>query len=160
MSVWTTKHTSLWVYLFHKLDSRAAKSRPKAFEQSNLLKWNIVCRAVIMRKIQWQNAFHRKTNRSMHFAVFTGLQRIMLDFSVCISQKKFCISQKSCVTEKSTPSPSQDVTKLKSNSGKHSLSLQSYVTTLSCSLRKNHLFCTVILALLLQCKCRHSWSFQ
>ena len=65
----------------------------KTFEQSNLLTWNIVYRAVITRGIQWQNAFHLKTNRSTRFAVFTGLQctgGIMPGFLALISRKTFC----------------------------------------------------------------------
>ena len=55
------------------MNNRAAKCRPrvdKTFEWSNLLTWNIVYRAVITRRIQWQNAFHRITSRSTRFAVF------------------------------------------------------------------------------------------
>ena len=61
----------------------------KTFEQSNLLTWNIVYGAVITRRTQLQNAFHRKTNRSMHFAVFMSLQCIMPGFSARISRKTF-----------------------------------------------------------------------
>ena len=43
----------------------------KTFEWSNLLTWNIVYRAVITRGIQWQNTFHRTTNRNTRFTVFT-----------------------------------------------------------------------------------------
>ena len=36
-----------------------------------------VYRAVIMRRIQQQNSFHQKTNRSTHFTIFMSLQHVM-----------------------------------------------------------------------------------
>ena len=60
----------------------------KTFEQSNLLTWNIFYKAIITR-IQQQNAFHHRANRSMHFTVFIGLQHTIMSLSMlCLATPK------------------------------------------------------------------------